>query len=164
MEFNDRGDGYKAVQKTYGLKFENIKTMEPKLRYQAIEKDDINLIDAYSTDAELKQYDMVVLKDDKKSFPPYQGAPLFKKSFIKDHPQVEKALNQLEGKITDEEMQDMNYRVTEKGESPSKVAKEYLKKKVYFTNNTKRKCLRKMKVLKKMPLSFKNSSASLFSQ
>ena len=36
--------------------------MEPKLRYTAVEKGDINLIDAYSTDAELKQYDMVVLK------------------------------------------------------------------------------------------------------
>lgn len=83
MEFNDRGDGYKAIQQTYDLKFKNVKTMEPKLRYQAIEKDDINLIDAYSTDAELKQYDMVVLKDDKKSFPPYQGAPLFKKHLLK---------------------------------------------------------------------------------
>ena len=47
--------------------------MEPKLRYQAVESGDINLIDAYSTDAELKQYDMVVLEDDKKVFPPYQG-------------------------------------------------------------------------------------------
>ena len=36
--------------------------MEPKLRYTAVEKGDINLIDAYSTDAELKQYNMVVLK------------------------------------------------------------------------------------------------------
>lgn len=128
LEFNDRGDGYKAIQQTYDLKFKNVKTMEPKLRYQAIEKDDINLIDAYSTDAELKQYDMVVLKDDKKSFPPYQGAPLFKKAFIKEHPDVEKALNQLEGKISDEEMQEMNYRVAEKGEDPYKVAKDYLKK------------------------------------
>ena len=40
--------------------------MEPKLRYQAVESGDINLIDAYSTDAELKQYDMVVLEDDKR--------------------------------------------------------------------------------------------------
>ena len=42
--------------------------MEPKLRYTAVEKGDINLIDAYSTDAELKQYNMVVLKDDKHVF------------------------------------------------------------------------------------------------
>lgn len=57
--------------------------MEPKLRYQAIESGDINLIDAYSTDAELKQYDMVVLDDDRKVFPLYQGAPLFKNHLLK---------------------------------------------------------------------------------
>lgn len=39
--------------------------MEPKLRYQALESNDIDLIDAYSTDAELKEYGMVVLEDDK---------------------------------------------------------------------------------------------------
>lgn len=81
MEFKDRDDGYKAVAKKYNLNLSNIKQMEPKLRYTAVEKGDINLIDAYSTDAELKQYDMVVLKDDKHVFPPYQGAPMFKESF-----------------------------------------------------------------------------------
>lgn len=128
LEFNDRGDGYKAVKKTYNLNFNQVKTMEPKLRYQAVEKGDINLIDAYSTDAELKQYDMVVLQDDKKSFPPYQGAPLLKKSFIDQHPEIEKSLNKLEGKITDEQMQEMNYRVAEKDEDPYEVAKSYLEK------------------------------------
>lgn len=128
LEFNDREDGYPKVQKTYDLNFSQVKTMEPKLRYQAVEKGDINLIDAYSTDAELKQYDMVVLEDDQHVFPPYQGAPLFKQAFLDEHPEVVKALNQLEGKISDEEMQDMNYRVAEKGERPYDVAKDYLKK------------------------------------
>ncbi|AKS67696.1 glycine/betaine ABC transporter permease [Staphylococcus schleiferi] len=128
LEFNDREDGYPAIKKLYHLNFKNVKTMEPKLRYQAVEKGDINLIDAYSTDAELKQFDMVVLKDDRKAFPPYQGAPLFKKSFIDDHPDVEKALNKLQGKISDEEMQEMNYRVAEKDEDPYQVARDYLKK------------------------------------
>ena len=54
-------------------------------------KGDINLIDAYSTDAELKQYNMVVLKDDQHVFPPYQGAPLFKEKYLKDHPEVKNA-------------------------------------------------------------------------
>ncbi|MBI5974036.1 ABC transporter permease/substrate-binding protein [Staphylococcus canis] len=128
LEFNDREDGYPAVAKAYNLNLQGIKTMEPKLRYQAIESGDINLIDAYSTDAELKQYDMVILKDDQSVFPPYQGAPLFKKQFIKDHPDVVKALNKLEGRITDEEMQEMNYEVAEKGKDPYEVAKAYLEK------------------------------------
>lgn len=129
LEFNDRPDGYKAVQKAYNLNLDNIRTMEPKLRYQAINKGNINLIDAYSTDAELKQYDMVVLKDDKHVFPPYQGAPLFKESFLKKHPEIKKPLNKLENKISDEDMQMMNYKVTVKNEDPYTVAKDYLKSK-----------------------------------
>ena len=128
LEFNDRPDGFKAVKKAYNLNISNVKTMEPKLRYTAVEKGDINLIDAYSTDAELKQYNMVVLKDDKHVFPPYQGAPMFKGKFLKDHPEVKKPLNKLAGKITDEQMQEMNYKVTVKKQDPYKVAKDYLKK------------------------------------
>lgn len=128
LEFNDRPDGFKAVKKAYNLNISNVKTMEPKLRYTAVEKGDINLIDAYSTDAELKQYNMVVLKDDKHVFPPYQGAPMFKEKFLKEHPEVKKPLNKLAGKITDEQMQEMNYKVTVKKQDPYKVAKDYLKK------------------------------------
>ena len=40
------------MKKAYDLNISNVKTMEPKLRYTAVEKGDINLIDAYSTDAE----------------------------------------------------------------------------------------------------------------
>lgn len=128
LEFNDRMDGYKGIQKKYGIKFDNVRTMEPKIRYQAIQQGKIDLIDAYSTDAELKKYGMVVLKDDKNLFPPYQGAPLLKDETIKEHPEVVKALNQLAGKITDEEMQTMNYAVTYQNKSPESIAHAYLKR------------------------------------
>ena len=45
--------------KTYHLNLSNVKTMEPNYVILQL-KGDINLIDAYSTDAELKQYNMVV--------------------------------------------------------------------------------------------------------
>ena len=90
MEFNDRSDGYKVWRKLMVSTYLMLK-MEPKLRYTAVEKGDINLIDAYSTDAELKQYNMVVLKDDKHVFPPYQGAPMFKEKFLKQHPEIKTA-------------------------------------------------------------------------
>ncbi|MCD8827417.1 ABC transporter permease/substrate-binding protein [Staphylococcus gallinarum] len=128
LEFNDRSDGYPAVKKAYHLNISKPKTMEPKLRYQAIKSGDINLIDAYSTDAELKQYDMVVLKDDKHVFPPYQGAPMFKEKYLKEHPEIKKTLNQLANKISDEDMQQMNYDVTVKKKDPYQVAKDYLER------------------------------------
>ena len=52
--------------------------MEPALRYQAINNGEVNVIDAYSTDSELKQYDLVTLEDDQALFPPYQEHHLLK--------------------------------------------------------------------------------------
>ncbi len=127
MEFNDRQeDGYPAVSEAYGLNFSDVVTMEPQLRYQAIESGEINLVDAYATDAELRQFDMVIHEDTKRVFPPYQGAPMFKQEFLEEHPEIIDPLNKLSGKITDEEMQDMNYRVTVEDELPNDVAREYL--------------------------------------
>ena len=39
LEFADREDGYKGMQKLYNYKFSNVKTMEPKLRYSAIQSE-----------------------------------------------------------------------------------------------------------------------------
>lgn len=129
LEFNDREDGYKGIQKKYNLKFSHVNTMEPKIRYQAVESNKIDLIDAYSTDAELEKYDMVVLKDDQHLFPPYQGAPLLKEETVKKYPEVVKALNKLGGQISDEEMQQMNYEVAYKKKKAADVAHAFLKKK-----------------------------------
>lgn len=126
LEFKDRGDGYKGIQETYGLQFDNLKTMEPKLRYNAILANDINLIDAYSTDSELAQYKLKVLQDDKKLFPPYQGAPLMLTKTIEKYPEIRKPLNRLAGKITDDEMRKMNYEVNVNGKSAEEVARNYL--------------------------------------
>ncbi|TDM12193.1 ABC transporter permease/substrate-binding protein [Macrococcus lamae] len=128
LEFNDREDGYKGIQKKYGIKLDHVKTMEPKIRYQAVENGDIDVIDAYSTDAELRKYGMIVLEDDQHLFPPYQGAPLFLNKTIKEHPEVKDALNTLAGKITDEEMQQMNYDVAYGDKKSEDVARNYLKK------------------------------------
>lgn len=126
LEFNDREDGYKGIQKLYGVDFPSVKTMEPKLRYQAIETGDINLMDAYSTDSELKEYGMTVLEDDQELFPPYQGAPLLLKKTLEKYPELEDVLNKLAGKVTDDEMRDMNFRVNSGGENAEDVAREFL--------------------------------------
>lgn len=127
LEFADREDGYRGIQKLYGITFADVKTMEPKLRYTAIQSGDINLVDAYSTDSELEQYQLYVLDDDKHLFPPYQGAPLLRKETIEKYPEIKEALNKLAGKITDDEMREMNFQVNVNGMSPYEVAKQFLK-------------------------------------
>ncbi|NGZ75026.1 ABC transporter permease/substrate-binding protein [Saccharibacillus alkalitolerans] len=129
LEFSDREDGYLGIQKLYGIEFHTVFTMEPKLRYQAIESGDIDLLDAYSTDSELAQYDLTVLEDDKGLFPPYQGAPLMLQKTLDEHPELADALNVLAGQITDDEMRKMNYAVNAEGRPAEEVAREFLQTK-----------------------------------
>ena len=133
LEFNDREDGNKGLQKIYGLNLQ-VSTMEPALRYQAIQSGDIQITDAYSTDAELARYDLVVLEDDKQLFPPYQGAPLMKEALLKKHPELEGILNQLAGKITADQMSQMNYQVGVEGKPAAQVARDFLIKEGFIKN------------------------------
>ena len=52
-----------------------------------------------------------------------------KESLLKKYPELKKILNKLSGKITDQEMIEMNYDVNVKQEDAAKVAERYLKSK-----------------------------------
>ena len=126
LEFNDREDGNQGLKSRYGLDLQ-VKTMEPALRYQAIAQGEIQITDAYSTDSELAQYDLVVLEDDKGLFPPYQGAPLLREETLKTYPELQGILEKLAGKITASQMSQLNYQVKVEGKSAASVAETYLK-------------------------------------
>ncbi|WP_369833198.1 ABC transporter permease/substrate-binding protein [Companilactobacillus pabuli] len=127
-DFSNQPDGYLGLKKKYNLNFASINRMEPSLRYKAIAHKRVNLVDGYTTDPQVQQYHLVVLKDDKHFFPPYQGAPLMNSDFAKKNPKVVKSLNKLAGKISAEDMQKMNYQVSVKNKKASVVAHDYLVK------------------------------------
>src|SRR5699024_12871287 len=110
-----------------GIEYSYVVTMKHKLRYTEIENSDIDVLDDYSTDSELESYELVVLNDDESLFPPYEWAPLIREETLEEHPELEDILNQLAGKVTDDEMREMNYLVNVEEESPKDVAVEYLK-------------------------------------
>ncbi|MBP2056892.1 osmoprotectant transport system permease protein [Lactobacillus colini] len=125
-DFNNLKDGYPGLKQAYKLNFKNIKTTESSIRYRAIANGDANVVDGYTTDAEIKKYHLVMLEDDKHFFPPYQGSALMKSSFAQRNPKVVRALNKLAGKITTQQMQEMNYLVNVKHDKPAKVAHNFL--------------------------------------
>ncbi|MFB5663113.1 ABC transporter permease/substrate-binding protein [Alteribacillus sp. HJP-4] len=126
FEFADRSDGYKGMSDVYDFTFDTVETMEPGLRTRAVQTGDVDVIDAYATDADIVEFDLTLLEDDQDFFPPYQGAPLLKEETLEEYPEIEDILNQLGGEISDEEMQDMNYMVDYKDADPSEVAEDYL--------------------------------------
>lgn len=126
-EFFDRVDGFDGLVDLYGLAFKGEpKKMNVSLKYQAIGSGDIDVTDAYATDAPIKQYNLKVLKDDKNFFPPYYAAPIVRQEVLQAHPELETTLNKLAGLISDETMTDLNYRIDVEGEDVAKVATDFL--------------------------------------
>lgn len=128
-DFYEREDGYKGLQKEYGFKFKEKREMDIGLKYEAINSDNVDVINAFSTDALLKKYDLKVIKDEKNFFPSYFATTLIREETLKKYPELEKVLNKLEGKINDDEMTQMNYLVEKEKKDPKDVAMEFLKSK-----------------------------------
>jgi glycine betaine/choline ABC-type transport system substrate-binding protein len=128
-DFFERPDGYEGLQKTYGLKFKTNSQMDIGLKYTAIEANKVDAINAFSTDALLKKNNLISLVDDKNFFPSYQAATLIKSETLKKYPELKQVLEKLTGKITDEEMINMNYQVESEKKDPVDVANEFLKSK-----------------------------------
>ncbi|UUV20076.1 ABC transporter permease subunit (plasmid) [Fusobacteria bacterium ZRK30] len=127
-EYVDRQDGNKAVNKVYDIELKEIKGMDVGLLFPALKNNDLDIIVGYGTDGRIKKYDLTLLEDDKSFFPPYNVAPVVNSKVLKKHPEIEKVLNKLGGKISDNEMQELNYLVDEKGYTPREAAREFIKK------------------------------------
>ncbi|MBP2077765.1 ABC transporter permease/substrate-binding protein [Oceanobacillus polygoni] len=134
LEFNDRYDGYVGMQEVYNLQIADVKTMEPGIRESALSNGEVDIIDAYATDSYMVELDLVTLSDPENLFPPYQGAPLLREDTLEEYPVLRDILNQLSGKITDDEMREMNYQVDYEDESAEIVAREYLIREGLITN------------------------------
>ncbi len=110
-EFFNRQDGYDGFIELYEVNFKDVAKMNVSLKYQAIGEGQMDVTDAFATDGQIKQYDLKILEDDKGFFPPYYAAPIVRNDLLEKHPELEDVLNMLAGKISDEDMTELNYKV-----------------------------------------------------
>ncbi len=128
-ECPDREDCLKGLMGTnaYGtFKLKEYKAADPGVRYQALTNGQADVALAFSTDGEIAQYKLVVLKDDKNFFPNYALAPVVRQEVLDKNPKVKDALNKLAPKLTNEVMQGLNSQVTADKKEPAAVAKQFL--------------------------------------
>ncbi|NCW24840.1 MAG: ABC transporter permease subunit [Betaproteobacteria bacterium] len=125
-EFLGRADGWPAIQKRYGLSGFSAKGLDHGLSYTALKEKQIDLIDAYTTDAQLSHGDIVLLTDDQHFFPSYQAVLLYRIDRFSDKPKAIEALSTLADAISQTQMQTMNAAVEMRAQSPSGVAAAFL--------------------------------------
>jgi glycine betaine/choline ABC-type transport system substrate-binding protein len=126
-DFYEREDGYTGLKEKYGFNFKEQKEFDIGLKYEAINTDSVDVINAFSTDGLLKKYDLKVLEDNQKFFPSYYATTLVREETLKKYPELETVLNKLEGRISNDEMIQLNYEVENEKKDPKDVAKEFLK-------------------------------------
>ena len=129
-EFMERPDGYRGLAATYGLHFaEQPRVMDLGLLARALRDHQIDLAAGNTTDGLIPALDLFVLDDDRHYFPPYEAVPVVRAQTVQQHPEVAQALAELAGKISDEEMQHMNYAVDGQRRDVADVVREFLKNK-----------------------------------
>jgi len=120
-EFMGRADGWPGLCSRYGLRMRNVRGTDHTLAYLALAKGEINIIDAYSTDARIAEEDLVTLRDDQDFFPQYQAVFLYR---LEADPRVLKALRSLEGTLPERKMIQLNA-LAERTRDYSKAAASY---------------------------------------
>jgi len=104
-EFLDRQDGWQPLAVAYRLSPQSVVGIDHALGYDALRSGQIDVKDAYSTDAKIAQFDLVVLEDDQKFFPRYDAVFLYRLAL--DEKAVA-ALRGLEGTIDEATMTRLN--------------------------------------------------------
>jgi osmoprotectant transport system substrate-binding protein len=129
-EFEQRPDGLPGLETEYGLKFDGPpRTMDLGLLYRALNDRQVDMIAANSTDGQIPEFGLTVLRDDRHYFPPYQAVPLIRDAALRRWPQIRVALDALAGKVTADDMQTMNEAVDAQHRDPAEVVREFRKKK-----------------------------------
>lgn len=126
-EFLERPDGFKGLAAAYGLQFANQpRVMDLNLIYRAVASQEIDVTAGDATSGLIEALDLFALEDDRRYFPVYDAVPVVRAAVLLQHPGVVAALRHLEGAISADEMQRMNYAVDGEKRPPAEVVRAFL--------------------------------------
>jgi osmoprotectant transport system permease protein len=126
-EFLERPDGFPGLARTYGLRFKDApRVMDLNLIYRAVAAREIDVTAGDATSGLIRALDLSILADDREYFPPYDATPVFRAATLLRHPEVDRAVRALAGRITAGDMQRMNHDVDGLRKDPREVVAAFL--------------------------------------
>lgn len=130
-DYIERQDGFPALCQTYGLDFGNVVDIDIGLKYQALSNGDIDVTNAFTTDAQLANPNtkLVTLADDKHLQVNYFCSTVVRQDALEKFPGLEEVLMQMDGLLSDQEMASLNYKVEVEGLDELDVARDFLMQK-----------------------------------
>jgi osmoprotectant transport system permease protein len=132
-EFVERQDGWHPLKDRYALPQTQLRVMDHNLAYRGLEKDSIQITDLYTTDPEIKYYNLIALEDDLGFFPMYYAVVLMRDDLPTRAPEVAASIMKMEGLISPESMSDMSAQVRLDRRMEKIVAGEFLNKSLHLS-------------------------------
>lgn len=127
LEFQARSDGLPKLN-AYRLPLSAApRPMQPEQLFPALEKGDINMLVAPTTDGHLTSGAWKIVEDDQLLASPQEAALLVAQERIKQYPDLKPALEELKGKFSLETMRKLNAEVERNQRPVAEVAAEFLK-------------------------------------
>jgi len=123
-EFLHRKDGWPGLKQRYRLPHEP-RGLDHDVAYRAIQSQELDVIDLFSTDAEIAYYRLRPLEDPLDYFPPYDCVLVYRADLVERAPQAVERLSLLEGKFDAAVMRSMNARVKLEKEPEALVAADF---------------------------------------
>ena len=99
-----------------------MRALLPAVKYQALAAGEVDVIDGYSTDGLIARYDLVVLVDDRRFFPPYEAAALVSGTLAERRPERGRGPDGAERAAGRGDHARLNQRVEVDGEPVERVA------------------------------------------
>jgi osmoprotectant transport system permease protein len=128
-EFLQRADGYPGLAKAYGLTFRAPpRAMDLSLIYRALAQKQVDLIAGDATSGLIEGYDLFMLEDNLRYFPPYDAAIVTRSATLLAHPELRGVLQLLSGRVSASDMRRMNYAVDVERQDAAAVAAGFLGK------------------------------------
>jgi osmoprotectant transport system substrate-binding protein len=127
QEFLARADGLPGLQRLYGgFHFAQVRTYDIALKYQAVLDGQADIASAFTTDGAIATDRLVVLRDDRHLWSPYNVAPVVRRQTLTQHAKIAVALDAVSPRITDAVAQRMNAAVESDRQDPAAVAAAFL--------------------------------------
>jgi osmoprotectant transport system permease protein len=128
--FIKRSDGWDGLKRRYRLPFSTPEGLEHTLAYKGLDNGTLDVIDLYTTDAEIQRYGLRVLVDDRGYFPSYEAVILYRADLEDRARPAVRAMLRLEGAIDAATMRRMNARVNVDRVPEAVVAGDFLASKL----------------------------------
>ena len=110
-EFMKRDDGWPGLRTRYDLPQKDVRGMDHRVAYEALVAGKIEATELYTTDAEIKRFDLIVLEDDARFFPVYEAVLVYRLDLEQRSPAAVSVFKRLEGRFSPAGVIDMNGRV-----------------------------------------------------